>query len=56
MPDIEVENDAAAVIAGRDPQLERGVQEAMRVLERSTTPRVARPRPIDRTSKVGGTR
>jgi tricorn protease len=52
-PDIEVENDAASVIAGRDPQLERGVQEAMRLLDRTTTPRIARPRPIDRTSRPG---
>jgi tricorn protease len=55
-PDIEVENDAASVIAGRDPQLERGVQEALRLLDRATTPRIARPRPIDRTSRPAGTR
>jgi tricorn protease len=53
-PDIVVENDPASVIAGRDPQLERGVQEAMRLLDSSTTPRIARPRPIDRTSKPAG--
>lgn len=29
-PDIEVENDPAAVIAGRDPQLERGIEEVMK--------------------------
>ena len=29
-PDIEVENDPASVIAGRDPQLERGIAEVMR--------------------------
>jgi tricorn protease len=52
-PDIEVENDAASVIAGRDPQLERGVQEALRLLDRATTPRIARPRPIDRASRPG---
>jgi tricorn protease len=28
-PDIEVENEPAAVIAGRDPQLERGIQEVL---------------------------
>ena len=56
VPDLEVENDAASVIAGRDPQLERGVQEALRLLDRGTTPRIARPRPIDRTSKPVGTR
>ena len=27
VPDIEVDNDIAAVLAGRDPQLERAVQE-----------------------------
>ncbi|MBK8726009.1 MAG: PD40 domain-containing protein [Holophagaceae bacterium] len=29
-PDIEVENDPASVLAGRDPQLERGVQEVLK--------------------------
>jgi tricorn protease len=32
-PDIEVRNDPAPVIAGHDPQLERAVQEALRLLE-----------------------
>ena len=32
-PDIEVRMDARSVAQGRDPQLERGVQEAMRLLE-----------------------
>ena len=32
-PDIEVWNDPADVIAGRDPQLERAVEEALRLLE-----------------------
>ena len=32
-PDIEVENTPADVIAGRDPQLERAVQEALKLLE-----------------------
>jgi tricorn protease len=32
-PDIEVRNDPAPVIAGRDPQLERAVEEALRLLE-----------------------
>jgi tricorn protease len=31
-PDIDVENFPKDVIAGRDPQLERAVQEAMRLL------------------------
>lgn len=32
-PDIEVENDPASVIAGRDPQLERGIQEVLKAME-----------------------
>ncbi|MDG1571285.1 PDZ domain-containing protein [Robiginitalea sp. M366] len=32
-PDIEVIQDPAAVLKGHDPQLERGVQEALRLLE-----------------------
>ncbi|MHB1170457.1 MAG: S41 family peptidase, partial [Longimicrobiales bacterium] len=50
-PDIVVENTPADVIAGRDPQLERAVQEALRLLEQNPRPRVPRPAPIDRTSK-----
>ena len=41
-PDIEVENWPKEVIAGRDPQLERAVQEAMRLLEAS---------PVERATK-----
>ncbi len=32
-PDIEIRNDPAPVIAGRDPQLEAAVEEALRLLE-----------------------
>jgi len=32
-PDIEVENDVAAVLAGKDPQLERAVAEVMKQLQ-----------------------
>ena len=32
-PDIDVENWPKDVIAGRDPQLERAVEEAMRLLK-----------------------
>jgi tricorn protease len=42
-PDIEVENDPAALIAGRDPQLERGVAEVLKAME--TEPRHLPPRP-----------
>jgi tricorn protease len=41
-PDIDIENWPKEVIAGRDPQLERAVQEAMRLLKE---------KPIDRLSK-----
>jgi tricorn protease len=42
-PDIEVENDAASVLAGKDPQLERAVAEVMKQMatKRHTLP--ARP-------------
>ncbi|HEV7929678.1 MAG TPA: hypothetical protein VGP12_06045, partial [Nitrosospira sp.] len=43
-PDIEVENDPKSVIAGRDPQLERAVEEVMKKL---TTPVKLPPRPAD---------
>jgi hypothetical protein len=49
-PDIEVENTPAAVIGGHDPQLERAVQEAMKLLEQNPSRRVPRPAPIDRVS------
>ena len=51
-PDIEVEYTAAEVIKGRDPQLERAVQEALRLLELNPVRRVPRPAPIDRVSKT----
>ena len=50
-PDIEVENTPSAVINGHDPQLERAVQEGMRLLELNPVKRVPRPAPIDRISK-----
>lgn len=50
-PDIEVEYSAPEVIKGRDPQLERAVQEALKLLEQNPVKRVPRPAPIDRTSK-----
>jgi tricorn protease len=42
-PDIEVENWPKDVIAGRDPQLERAVAEALRLLE--ANPVTLRPEP-----------
>ena len=32
-PDIEIRNDPQPVIAGHDPQLERAIEEAMKLLE-----------------------
>jgi tricorn protease len=50
-PDIEVEYTPAEVIKGRDPQLERAVQEALKLFEQSPAARTPRPAPIDRVSK-----
>jgi tricorn protease len=44
-PDIEVENDPASVIAGRDPQLDRAIAEIEKALE--TTPHTLPSRPPD---------
>jgi tricorn protease len=48
-PDIEVENTPADVIRGHDPQLERAVKEALRLLDQNPVKHVPRPPPIDRT-------
>ncbi len=50
-PDIEVEYTAADVIRGHDPQLERAVQEALRLLDLNPVKRTGRPSPIDRAGK-----
>jgi tricorn protease len=50
-PDIEVEYTPAEVLKGHDPQLERAVQEAMKLLEQNPTRRVPRPAPINRVAK-----
>jgi len=50
-PDIEVEYTPAAVIQGHDPQLERAVAEALKLLDQSPNRKMPRPAPIDRTSK-----
>ncbi len=50
-PDVQVEYTAADVIKGHDPQLERAVEEAMKMLKQNPVQRVPRPAPIDRTSK-----
>ncbi len=50
-PDVEVEYTPADVNKGHDPQLERAVAEAMKLLKEHPVQRVPRPAPIDRTSK-----
>ena len=52
-PDIEVEYTPAEVNAGRDPQLERAVKEALRLLAANPVKQVPRPAPIDRTKPPG---
>ena len=42
-PDIIVENDPQSVIEGRDPQLERGVQEILRMMEENPMKLPKRP-------------
>jgi tricorn protease len=49
-PDIAVEYTPAEVIAGRDPQLERAVSEAMKSLGQKPKQRLSRPAPIDRVT------
>ena len=50
-PDIEVEQTPAEVIRGRDPQLERAVEEALKLLEQNPVRRRPKPASLDRTSK-----
>ena len=45
VPDIEVENDPASILAGRDPQLERGIEEVLRMIAADPRSLPARPRP-----------
>jgi tricorn protease len=51
-PDIEVEYTPAEVNKGRDSQLARAVQEAMRLLEQNPVRRVPRPAPVNRVSRA----
>ena len=44
-PDIELDNDPASVIAGKDPQLERAVQEVLEAIRKN--PRKLPSRPAD---------
>ena len=50
-PDIEVEMTPKLVIEGRDPQLERAIQEALRLLAENPVEHTPRPDPIDRVSE-----
>jgi len=51
-PDIEVDYTAAEVNKGHDPQLERAVQEGLRLLEQNPVKRVPRPAPANRVSNT----
>jgi tricorn protease len=42
-PDIVVENDPKSVIAGKDPQLERGVAELLKQMDAAPAPLPKRP-------------
>ena len=53
-PDIEVRQIPAEVIAGRDPQLEAAVAEAMRLLETEAVEILAEPDPPVRARRPGG--
>jgi tricorn protease len=53
-PDIEVRNDPRAVIEGGDPQLERAVQEALRLLETEAVDHIVEPAPPVRYRRPGG--
>ena len=50
-PDIEVENDPRAVIAGRDPQLERAVEEVLRMMRENPKSLPERPAPPVKTPR-----
>ena len=54
-PDIDVENWPKDVIAGRDPQLERAVEEAMKLLKANPPDRMTKePPPPTYGKRVGG--
>ena len=44
-PDIEIEQEPAKVIRGHDPQLERAVEEALRLLETEAVELQPEPEP-----------
>ena len=49
VPDIEVENDATSLLAGRDPQLERAVEEVLKAMEAEPRSLPTRPEPPVKT-------
>ena len=53
-PDIEVENTPKSVIEGRDLQLERGIQEVMRAIERDPRRLPDWPEPPVKTKEATG--
>jgi tricorn protease len=53
-PDVEVEQDPAAVRKGHDPQLERAVQIVMEELKKSPSPQMRRPKYPNYHLKQGG--
>jgi len=55
-PDIEVEQDPASVKQGRDPQLERAVQEALRLLQTRGVELKPEPAPPKRWKRPAGFR
>jgi len=53
-PDIEVENTVESILAGRDLQLERGVQEVLDAVRRDPKRMPERPAPPVKTKERGG--
>ncbi len=53
-PDIDVPEDVTALAEGRDPQIERGVQELLRTLKEHPVVAPDRPAPEDRSRPRGG--
>jgi tricorn protease len=54
-PDIDVENWPKDVIAGRDPQLERAVEEALKLLKANPPNRMTKePPPPTYGKRTGG--
>jgi len=48
-PDIEVENDPKSILEGRDPQLERAVEEVLKAMQADPRVLPARPEPPVKT-------